>query len=215
MTDDVKRICRSWLRLSAIGAIIGFLLAYGLSGPPQDASGLLVAALPIAAVALAQVVTLYRYRPVSDMALLWLLVTPLFILVAYVLGMVGFSGWRHVPSYGEYATVLGTMTTPFVLILGWIQGAILKRWIGRAPFWALITAVGNIVALISVILIGWLLETSEVMNLVGRDRMMAGAFAPLMLGSPDGRRASRALVAVGSLPRTSLTPPSGARTYCP
>ena len=180
MTDEVKRMCRRWLWSSAIGAIIGFLLAYGLSGTPQGASSFLVAALPIAAVALAQVVTLYRHKPASDMALLWLLVTPPFILVAYVLGMVGFSGWRHVPSYGEYATVLGTMTTPFVLILGWIQGAILKRWIGRAPFWALIAAVGNIVALIAVILLAWLFEASGVMNLPAQDRLMAGVFAPLM-----------------------------------
>lgn len=180
MTDEVKRICRSWLWLSAIGAIIGFLLAYGLSGAQKGAFGLLVAGLPIVAVALAQVVALYRYQPMSDMALLWLLVTPLFILVAYVLGLAGFSGYRHVPSYREYATMIGLVTTPFLLILGWIQGAILKRWLGRAPSWALITAVGNIVALISVILLGWLLEASEIMNLIGRDRVMAGAFAPLM-----------------------------------
>jgi hypothetical protein len=180
MTDEVKRICRRWLWSSAIGAIIGFLLAYGLSEAPQGASGLLVAALPIAAVALAQVVTLYRYRPVSDMALLWLLVTPLFILVAYVLGLVGFSGYRHVPSYREYATVIGIVTTPFLLILGWIQGAILKRWVGRAPSWPLITAVGNIVALVSVVLLAWLFEASGVTNLAAQDRLMAGVFAPLM-----------------------------------
>ena len=177
MTDDVRRICRSWLSLSAIGAIIGFVLACGLAGAPKGAFGLAVAGLPIASVALAQIVTLYRYQPVSDMALLWLLVTPLFILVAYVLGMVGFSGYRRVPSYGEYAIIIGSVTTPFLLILGWIQGAILKRWIGRAPLWPLITAVGNIVALISVVLLGWLLEVSGV-NLP--DRLMAGVFAPLM-----------------------------------
>jgi len=179
MTDEVKRICRRWVLSSAIGAIIGFFLAYGL-GAPRSAFGLVVAALPIATVALAQAVALYRYRPVSDMALLWLLVTPLFILVAYILGFAAFSGYRHVPSNREYATVISTVTTPFLLILGWIQGAILKTWLGRAPSWALITALGNVIALISVILLAWLFESSGLMDLADRDRLMAGAFAPLM-----------------------------------
>jgi len=179
MTDEVKRICRRWVLLSAIGALIGFVLAYGL-GTPKSAFGLVVAALPIATVALAQVVALYRDRPVPDMALLWLLVTPLFILVAYILGLAAFSGYRHVPSYREYATVISMITTPFLLILGWIQGAILKTWLGRAPLWALITAVGNVIALVSVILLAWLFELSGLMDLADRDRLMAGAFAPLM-----------------------------------
>jgi len=179
MTDEVKGICRRWVLLSAIGAIIGFLPAYGLA-MPKSAFGLVVPALPIVAVALAQVVALYRYQPTSDLALLWLLVTPLFILVAYVLGFAGFTSWRHVPSYSEYATVISMITTPFLLILGWIQGAILKTWLGRAPGWALITAVGNIVALISVILLSWLFDTSRLMDFLDRDRLMAGASAPLM-----------------------------------
>ena len=179
MTDEVKGICRRWVLFSAIGAIIGFLPAYGLA-MPKSAFGLVVLALPIVAVALAQVVALYRYQPASDLALLWLLVTPLFILIAYFLGFLGFMSWRHVPSYSEYATVISIITTPFLLLLGGIQGAILKRWLGRAPFWALITVVGNIVALISVILLAWLFETSRLMDLLGRDGLMAGAAAPLM-----------------------------------
>jgi hypothetical protein len=176
MTDDVKRLCGRWLWMSAIGALAGFLLAYALAG----SSSLSIAALPIVTVALAQVVALSRYQPAPGMALVWLLATPIFMLVAYVLGLVGFSGWRHAPSYREYAAVIGAVTTPFVLILGWIQGAILKRWIGHAPFWALITAIGNIVALIAVLLLAWLLETSGFMKPSDHDGLMAGAFAPLM-----------------------------------
>jgi hypothetical protein len=176
VTDDVKRLCGRWLWMSAVGALTGFLLAYGLAG----SSSLSIFALPVITVALAQVIALSRYQPAPGMALVWLVATPLFMLVAYVLGLVGFSGWRHVPSYQEYAAVLGSVTTPFVLILGGIQGVILKRWIGRAPFWALITAIGNIVALIAVLLLAWLLETSGFMKLTDHDRLMAGAFAPLM-----------------------------------
>jgi hypothetical protein len=179
MTDEVRQICRRWLLLSAIGASIGFLLAYGL-GPSKSVFGFVVFALPIAAVALAQIVALYRYQPISDMALLWVLLTPLFVLVAYILGFAAFSGYRHVPSYREYATVVGMVTTPFLLVLGWIQGAIVKTWLGRAPFWALITAVGNVVALASVVLLAWLFEVSGLMDLLDKDRVMAGAFAPLM-----------------------------------
>lgn len=179
MTDEVRRICRRWLLLSAIGAVIGFLLAYGL-GPSKSVFGFVVLVLPIAAVALAQVVALYRYQPMSDIALLWLLLTPLFVLVAYMLGFAAFSGYRHVPSYREYATVIGMVTTPFLLVLGWIQGAIVKTWLGRAPFWGLITAVGNFVALVSVILLAWLVETAGLMDLLDRERITAGAFAPLM-----------------------------------
>ena len=113
MTDEVKRICRRWVALSAVGAIIGFVLVYGLW--PKSADGLTVAALPVAAVALAQAVALYRTRPAPVLALLWLAVTPAFIVAANILGLVGFSGWRHVPSYLEYATVLSMVTTPVLL----------------------------------------------------------------------------------------------------
>ena len=178
MTDEVKRICRRWVALSAVGAIIGFVLVYGLW--PKSADGLTVAALPVAAVALAQAVALYRTRPAPVLALLWLAVTPAFIVAAYILGLVGFSGWRHVPSYLEYATVLSMVTTPVLLVLGFIQGAILKRWLGRAPAFALITAAGNVVALICVLLLAWLLESAGLMDLLGRDRLSASAGAPLM-----------------------------------
>jgi hypothetical protein len=180
MTDEVKRICRRWLLLSAIGAIIGFLLAYGL-GPAKTSFAFVVLLLPVAAVALAQVVALYRYQPLSDMALLWLLLTPLFMLIAYVLGFAAFSGYRHVPSYREYATVIAMVTTPVVLILGWIQGRIIKTWLGRAPFWALITVVGNVVALIAVTLLAWALDASGLLKALDADRLSAGAFAPVML----------------------------------
>jgi len=99
---------------------------------------------------------------------------------AYILGMVGFSGWRHVPSYLEYATVLSMVTTPVLLVLGLIQNAILKRWLGRAPLFALITAAGNVVALICVFLLAWLLESAGLMDVLGRDQLGAGAGAPLM-----------------------------------
>ena len=178
MTDEVKRICRRWLALSALGALSGFVLVYGLW--PTSAQGLAVAALPVAAVALAQAVALFRYRPAPGLALLWLLVTPAFIVVAYILGMVGFSGWRHVPSYREYAMVLSMVTTPVLLVLGLIQNAILKRWLGRAPLFALITAAGNVVALICVFLLAWLLESAGLMDVLGRDQLGAGAGAPLM-----------------------------------
>ncbi len=179
MTDEVRQICRRWLLLSALGATIGFLIAYGF-GPTKSGFVFVIFLLPVAAVALAQVVALYRYQPISDMALLWLLLTPLFMLLAYMLGFAAFSGYRHVPSYREYATVIGIVTTPVVLILGWIQGRMLKTWLGRAPFWALITALGNLVALVVVVLLGWLLESADLLDLLGRDRLQAAAFAPLM-----------------------------------
>ena len=179
MTDEVKQVCRSWVLLSAVGATIGFLLAYGI-GPIKGGFAFVILLLPIVAVALAQVVALHRYQPAADMALLWLLITPLFMLIAYVLGFASFSGYRHVPSYREYATVIGIVTTPFVLILGWIQGQMLKAWLGRAPFWALITAVGNIVALISVVLLAWVLDTSGLLAVLDTERLSASAFAPIM-----------------------------------
>ena len=180
MTDEVKRICRRWLALSALGALVGFALVYGLWTPTSD-HALSLAASPVAAVALAQAVALYRTRPAPVLALLWLAVTPAFIVAANILGLVGFSGWRHVPSYLEYATVLSMFTTPVLLVLGLIQGAILKRWLGRAPAFALITAAGNVVALICVLLLAWLLESAGLMDLLGRDQLSASAGAPLML----------------------------------
>lgn len=185
MADEVTRICRRWLALSAAGALAGFFITLSVASPkPDGVFGILALAMPFVTVAIAQAMALYRQEPASDLALLWIVLTPLFALAAYVIGFVSFSGWRAPPSLGTYAGQFILITTPVFLVLGWIQGAILKAWIGRAPFWALITAVGNVVALLAVIGL-WLasdaLGLAEVLG-IDRNRLMAAGAAPLAFG---------------------------------
>jgi hypothetical protein len=185
MTDEVTRICRRWVVLSALGALAGFLITLGLASPkPGGVLGILALATPFVTVAIAQAVALYRQEPASDLALLWILLTPLFALAAYVIGFVGFSGWRAPPSVGAYAWQLIVTTTPVFLVLGWIQGAILKAWLGRAPLWALITAVGNVLALLAVIGLWRASDALGLAEALGFDRsqVMAAGAAPLAFG---------------------------------
>ncbi len=182
------RLPAYWLIAGAIGVLVGAAVAMAVWKPtlPNERSlaPLVLPALPVFAVAIAQAAVLYRVAPKLLMAIAWILATLALFALAQLISLLSFiSASSLTPTQTTFYFAMWTI--PGAALLGLMQRELLKTWQLRPTYWIVATVVGNVAGAYLLLVLGMAIEAAGADGVLAcckyHDRLSVTLAGPIIL----------------------------------